>query len=161
MLPMFKNNPRSHLHGPLNMDIWDSFKEFHETMVAQHAPLRPNTVAPSMGGVTVEWSETPEAHVLTAKLPGLKREEVRVKVKEGRFLKISAKKKVEKEEKHDHWHHVESTKAKFSRVFTLPQDSRPDRVKSCFENALLIVTVPKRDVNTRSRDVVTNVEVKG
>lgn len=155
MLPMFKNNPRSHLKGPFTMDIWDSFKEIHENMAAQHASLRPNTVAPSMGGVTVEWSETPEAHVLTAKLPGLKKEEVRVKVKEGKFLKISAKKKVEKEEKHDNWHHFESSKGKFSRVLTLPQDSRADRVKSCFENALLTVTVPKRDVRR------SHVEVKG
>lgn len=159
---MFKNNPRSHLHHPFTSDMWDSFKEFHdhhEAILAQHASLRTNTVAP-LGGATVEWNETPEAHVLTADLPGLRKEEVKVKVKEGKFLKISGKKRVEKEEKHENWHHVERSKGKFSRVFTLPENSRADRVKSHFENAILTVTVPKRDV-VRKSHVVRDFEVKG
>lgn len=147
LLPTFKNKPRSHLHHPFTMDIWDSFKDFHhhhEAILAQHATLHADTVAP-LSGVKVEWSETLEAHVLRVELPGLKKEEVKVKVKEGKFLKISGKKKVEKEERRENWHHVERSKGKFSRVFTLPENSRGDRVKSYFDNAILTVTIPKRD----------------
>ncbi|KAH6806899.1 hypothetical protein C2S51_028007 [Perilla frutescens var. frutescens] len=159
LIPIFKNNPISHLHDPFTMDIFKDLHNHHEAMVAQHVPLHRNTVAPFSTGATVEWNETPEAHVLRAELPGLKKEEVKVKVEEGKFLKISGKKKLEKEEKHENWHHVERSKGKFSRVFTLPDNSRADRVKSQFENAILVVTVPKRDVK-KSR-VVRNVEVNG
>lgn len=160
---MFKNNPRSHLHHPFTTDMWDTFKEFHdhhEAILAQHASLHSNAAVAPFGRATVEWNETPEAHVLTVELPGLRKEEVKVKVKAGRFLKISGKKKVEKEEKHENWHHVERRAGKFSRVFTLPENSRADRLKSHFENATLTVTVPKRDVVKRSHGV-RDFEIRG
>ncbi|XP_047983110.1 18.1 kDa class I heat shock protein-like [Salvia hispanica] len=157
-LPIF---PRSHLHHPSTMDMWDSFKDFHhrhEAILAQRPRLHGNT-APPLSGVRVEWSETPEAHVLRAELPGLKKEEVKVKVKEGKFLKISGKKKVEREDRHENWHHVERSKGKFSRVFTLPEDSKSDSVKSHFDNAILTITVPKRDA--KKSLVVKDFEIKG
>ncbi|KAG6432427.1 hypothetical protein SASPL_104003 [Salvia splendens] len=155
-LPIFKSNSRSHLHHPSPMDMWDSFKDFHhrhEAILAQRPRLHGNS------GVRVEWSETPEAHVLRAELPGLKKEEVKVKVKEGKFLKISGKKKVEREDRHENWHHVERSKGKFSRVFTLPENSKGDSVKSLFDNAILTVTVPKRDA--KKSLVVKEFEIKG
>ncbi|KAL1543523.1 17.5 kDa class I heat shock protein-like [Salvia divinorum] len=158
LLPIFKSNPRSHLHHPSTMDMWDSFKDFHhrhEAILAQHPRLHGNT-AHSMA---MEWGETPEAHVLRVELPGLKKEEVKVKVKEGKFLKISGKKKVEREDRHENWHHVERSKGKFSRVFTLPENSKGDSVKSHFDNAILTVTVPKRDA--RKSHVVKEFEVQG
>ncbi|XP_057801302.1 17.5 kDa class I heat shock protein-like [Salvia miltiorrhiza] len=146
LLPMLKSNTRSHLHHPFSMDMWDSFHHHHEAILAQ-------------AGGKLEWSETPEAHVLRAHLSGFNKEEVKVKVKEARFLKITGKKKVEKEEKHENWHHVERSKGKFSRVFTLPENSRADRVKSHFDNSILTVTVPKRDA--KNSHVVREFEVKG
>ncbi|KAG6435743.1 hypothetical protein SASPL_100618 [Salvia splendens] len=134
------------------MDMWDSFKDFHhrhEAILAQRPRLHGNS------GGRVEWSETPEAHVLRAELPGLNKEEVKVKVKEGKFLKISGKKKVEREDRHENWHHVERSKGKFSRVFTLPENSKSDSVKSHFDNAILTVTIPKKSL------VVKDFEIKG
>lgn len=98
--------------------------------------------------------------MLKVDVPGLKREEVKVKVRDGKVLKISGKKKVEREEKHENWQHFERSKEKFVRVFSLPENSRGDHVRSSLENGVLIVTVPKRDVK-KVGDVVKNIQVKG
>ncbi|XVE99198.1 hypothetical protein REPUB_Repub03eG0176300 [Reevesia pubescens] len=42
--------------------------------------------------------ETPEAHVFISDLPGLKKEEVKVEVHDGRVLKISGEMNVEKDD---------------------------------------------------------------
>ncbi|XP_022019053.1 17.3 kDa class I heat shock protein-like, partial [Helianthus annuus] len=56
----------------------------------------------------VDWKETPEAHVFKADLPGIKKEEVKVEVEDGNILQITGERNVEKEDKNDKWHRVES-----------------------------------------------------
>ncbi|KAL8504746.1 hypothetical protein ACS0TY_016067 [Phlomoides rotata] len=154
LLPIFKNN---HVLDPFTMDIWDPFKDNHHH---HHLWAFHNHPAPFGGGAKAEWSETAEAHMLRVDVPGLKREEVKVKVREGKVVKISGKKKVEREEKHENWQHFERSEGKFMRVFTLPENSRGDHVKSSLENGVLTITIPKRDVK-KGHDIVKNIQVKG
>ncbi|GMN24227.1 hypothetical protein TIFTF001_000481 [Ficus carica] len=57
--------------------------------------------------IPIDWKETQQAHVFKADLPGLKKDEVKVEVEEGRILQITGERSKEQEEKNDKWHHVE------------------------------------------------------
>ncbi|RYQ90311.1 hypothetical protein Ahy_B09g096467 isoform B [Arachis hypogaea] len=94
----------------------------------------------------VDWRETPEAHVLKADLPGLKKEEVKVEIEDNSVLQISGERNVEKEDKNDTWHRVERSSGKFMRRFRLPENAKMDEVKASMENGVLTVTVPKAEV---------------
>ncbi|KAJ8639046.1 hypothetical protein MRB53_015740 [Persea americana] len=94
----------------------------------------------------IDWKETPEAHVFKADLPGLKKEEVKVEMEEGRVLQISGEKSREKEEKNDKWHRIERSSGKFQRRFRLPENAIVDEVKASMENGVLTITVPKEQV---------------
>ena len=116
---------------PFSSDIW--------------APFGSNNEVSSFTNARVDWKETPEAHVFKADLPGLKKEEVKVEVEEGRVLQISGERRVEKEEKKEDekWHRVERGRGKFLRKFWLPENAKVDEVKASMENGVLTVTIPK------------------
>ncbi|XP_004505086.1 18.5 kDa class I heat shock protein-like [Cicer arietinum] len=91
----------------------------------------------------IDWKETPEAHVFKADVPGLKQEEVKVEVEDGRVLQIRGERSVERQEMNDANHRVERSSGKFMRSFTLPANCKMDQVKASMENGILTVTVPK------------------
>ncbi|CAI9110758.1 OLC1v1010834C1 [Oldenlandia corymbosa var. corymbosa] len=146
LIPSFFGGRRSNVFDPFSLDIWDPFEGF---------PFSTNTVAnvpntaretSAFAGARIDWKETPEAHVFKADLPGLKKEEVKVEVEEGRVLQISGERSREQEEKNDEWHRLERSSGKFLRRFRLPENAKMDGVKASMENGVLTVTVPKEEV---------------
>ncbi|XAR60576.1 hypothetical protein NMG60_11034008 [Bertholletia excelsa] len=106
---------------------------------------------PQFANASVDWKETPGAHVFKADLPGLRNEEVKVK--------ISGERRKEQEEKNDAWHRVErSSSSKFFRCFRLPENAKMDKVKAFMENGFLTVTMPKEE---EKKPVVKTIEIVG
>ncbi|KAL6135851.1 hypothetical protein ACLB2K_068076 [Fragaria x ananassa] len=108
-----------------------------------------------------DWKETPKAHVLVSDLPGMKKEEVKVEVDDGRVLQISGERKVEdgnggsdKNDPECKWHRVERCRGKFLRRFKLPENSKTDEIQASMENGVLTVTIPKQEVPKPQRKVV-------
>ncbi|XP_057441857.1 17.8 kDa class I heat shock protein-like [Lotus japonicus] len=137
----FGNGRRTNVFGPFSLELWDPFQDF---------PLARTTTG---GGETaafanarIDWKETPEAHVFKADLPGVKKEEVKVEIEEGRVLQISGERVKEKEDKSDTWHRVERSQGSFLRRFRLPENAKVEEVKAAMENGVLTVTVPKEEV---------------
>ena len=137
---------RSTFLDPFSSDIWAPFGS------------NTNTEVSSFTNARVDWKETPEAHVFKADLPGLKKEEVKVEVEEGRVLQISGERSLEKEDKNEKWHRVERGRGKFLRKFRLPENAKVGEVKASMENGVLTVTVPKLP---EKKPEVKTIEISG
>ena len=99
--------------------------------------------AHAVANTQIDWRETPEAHIFKADLPGLKKEEVKVQVLEGRTLEISGERKREEVQKGDTWHRVERSSGNFMRRFRLPENTNVDEVQAQVQDGVLTVKVPK------------------
>ncbi|KAK4265320.1 hypothetical protein QN277_026387 [Acacia crassicarpa] len=146
IIPSFFGGRRSSVFDPFALDLWDPFKD-----------LSPSENSAFMNA-RVDWKETPEAHVLKADLPGLKKEEVKVEIEDDRVLQISGERNVEKEDKNEKLHRVERSSGKFLRRFRLPENAKMDQVKASMENGVLTVTVPKEEVK---KPEVKAIEISG
>lgn len=141
LIPSVFGGQRTNVFDPFSLDVWDPFDGFLNSALSTGAPTARETSA--FANARIDWKETPEAHVFKADLPGLKKEEVKVEVEEGRILQISGERSKEQEEKSDKWHRVERSSGKFLRRFRLPENAKMEEVKASLENGELTVTIPK------------------
>ena len=77
--------------------------------------------------------------------PGLERKDFKVEVDNG-VLTISAEKKEEKKEEDKNYRRKEFSYNSFSRAFTLPDNSLPDKVEAKYEDGILKITLPKKEI---------------
>jgi HSP20 family protein len=74
-------------------------------------------------------------------LPGMKKEDVKVEVTDGR-LTISGERKAEAEEKKEHFYKCEREHGSFYRSVPLPDGVKLEDVKATFSDGVLEVSVP-------------------
>ncbi len=156
LIPSFFGGRRTNIFDPFSLDMWDPFDGVFTSALANVPASARETSA--FANTRIDWKETPEAHVFKADLPGLKKEEVKVEVEEGRVLQISGERSKEQEEKNEKWHRVERSSGKFLRRFRLPDNAKIDEVKACMENGVLTVTVPKVE---EKKPEVKAIEISG
>jgi HSP20 family protein len=90
----------------------------------------------------VNVAETDKAVEVTMELPGMKPEEVKVEILEGR-LWISGEKREEKEEKGKTFHRVERRYGQFRRILPLPTKVEAERVEAQMNEGVLRIVLPK------------------
>lgn len=90
----------------------------------------------------VDISEKDDEYVLEAELPGMKKEDIHIDLKDG-ILTISGDRKYEREETRDNYNRVERCYGSFSRSFTLPDHVKVDRIDAAYKDGILTVTLPK------------------
>ncbi|KAK3206410.1 hypothetical protein Dsin_020456 [Dipteronia sinensis] len=155
MIPSFFGNQRtsnnsssSSLFDPFSFDVCNPLQDFRF----------PSISSSGFVNTRVDWKETPEAHVLKADLPGMKKEEVKVEVEDDKVILISGERNVEKEDKNDTWHRVERSRGRFSRRFRLPENVKIDQIMASMENGVLTVTLPKHEAK---KSDVKAIEISG
>ncbi|XP_038692506.1 17.4 kDa class I heat shock protein-like [Tripterygium wilfordii] len=156
IIPSFFGGRRTNVLDPFSLDIWDPMEGFFNSTLT-NVPSSARETS-QFANARIDWKETPEAHIFKADLPGLKKEEVKVEVEEGRILQISGERSKEEEEKNDKWHRVERSSGKFVRRFRLPESAKMDHVKASMENGVLTVTVPKEE---EKKPEVKPIEISG
>lgn len=98
----------------------------------------------------VDIRETEEAFLIDVELPGLGKKDVEITV-EKQVLTLSGERTPASEE--GTYHCSERLSGKFSRSFTLPQNTDRSNVKARFQNGLLTLTVPKLE-EAKPRSIV-------
>ena len=81
-------------------------------------------------------------YLLKAEVPGVKKEDLKVRVEDG-TLQIVGERKSEKEEKGKKFHRIERSYGNFERRFSLPEDVDASKVSSEFKDGILQIHLPK------------------
>jgi HSP20 family protein len=94
---------------------------------------------------SVNVTETPKDFTIEVAAPGLERKDFKVEVENG-MLNISSEKKEEKEEKGKNWLRKEFSYNQFCRSFQVPDNILADKIDAKYENGLLKVVLPKKEI---------------
>ena len=91
---------------------------------------------------SLDLSETKEAFMVKAEVPGMDSQDLQVSLQEN-LLTIKGEKRQERDEKDERYHRVERNYGAFSRSVRLPVAVDGSKVDAQFKNGLLTVTLPK------------------
>jgi HSP20 family protein len=104
----------------------------------------------------VDIFETDNALVLQAELPGVRKEDVSVEVKEN-VLTIKGERIRKDAVSRENYYRQERYFGSFSRSFNLRHPVNPEKIKAKFKNGILQVEVPKPQ-EEKPKQVTVNVE---
>ncbi len=102
--------------------------------------------------VQCELAESDKNYDVWAELPGIPKDAIKVEVDDN-VLTISAERKEEKRDAATKRHISELHYGLFQRSFELPTAVDAERVQATFENGVLHVSVPKKEVAAKSRRI--------
>lgn len=91
----------------------------------------------------VDIQDSENAVTLTAELPGINKDDVKVEL-ENRVLTISGEKARGGEEESAGFYRNERSYGAFKRSFTLPDEVDPEKLEAGFENGVLTLVLAKR-----------------
>jgi len=92
----------------------------------------------------VDIAEDDKEYIITAELPEVKKEDVKVTVENG-VLTVTGERKFEKKETNKKWHRVERAYGSFARTFALPEDADATKVNAEFKEGILKIRVVKSE----------------
>lgn len=127
------------------------FDRFLDRFLGVHPDFQETSWMPA-----VDIAEVDGHLEIKAEIPGMKKEDIKVTVKNG-YLMISGEKKQEKEEKDQSYHRVERYYGQFCRSIALPSDVEADKVKAEYKDGVLNIEIPKPD-SMKSKNI--DVQVK-
>jgi len=142
------------LWNPLDrLSLWSDFgDEWRRAAVERFEPA-------------VDVVEHPDSFEITAELPGLKPEDVEVKLENG-LLSLSGKRTYESKDERGGYRRLERRYGTFTRCFSLPRDVRGDDITAALKDGVLTVRVPKdaralpRKIEVRETAVLAAQDVK-
>jgi len=131
-------------YDPFNELVDDLFKGF----LVRPMAFEGRAELPRM---RVEVAEKNGAYIVTAELPGVKKEEIGIAI-DGAQVTLTAEVKREKEVSEDERVlHSERTYGKVSRSFALPQELDEAKAEAKFRDGVLELTLPKKAAAQRKQ----------
>ena len=127
--------------------LWSPFAEFErirrefDRLMEELVPM-PREAGERPFAPVVDVYETDNEVVVKAELPGVKKENIEVSIKDN-SLCIRGEKKEDREEKTETYHRVERTYGRFERVIGLPTDVKVESARAEFKDGVLEIRIPK------------------
>lgn len=141
--------------------LWDPFRELEEMSSRLNQIFRPGSGSEREALAGFDWapsvniSETDEAYVIRADIPGVAKEDIKINVENG-VLTLSGERHHREEKKSEKLHRVESSYGSFLRSFTLPDDVKEEAVDAGMKDGCLEITLPK---STEQKPKARSIEV--
>jgi HSP20 family protein len=107
---------------------------------------------PEFWAPPVEVTELEGKLLITAELPGLKKDEVKVEVVDGALI-IEGERKHETEEKKEGYFRTERTYGHFFRSIPLPETAKTNEIKAELKNGILEVAIPVSEVKPNRQTI--------
>ncbi|KAJ3126220.1 histone acetyltransferase [Nowakowskiella sp. JEL0407] len=116
-----------------------------------------SAIAPTMRAPRLDVSENKENYIIRADVPGMKKENISVNIKD-EVLTIEGSRMDEHEEKDENRHVKERRFGKFYRSLRLPQDVDPDQTSAAINEGVLELKIKKKPVqeNIKKIDIKKN-----
>ena len=92
----------------------------------------------------VDVLESKDAYLIRAELPGMKKEDIKVEVKDGTLV-LGGERKSDKPAEGVQYRRAERVAAKFWRSFTLPETVKQDGIEASYKDGVLEIRVPKAE----------------
>jgi HSP20 family protein len=138
---LMRDLDREPLRVMREMMRWDPFQEMAPALLRERMAFVP----------AFDVKEATDAYIFTADVPGLREQDIDIRVS-GNRVTISGKREQEKREEGQNWYACERSYGQFTRSFTLPEGCKLDDLQANLENGVLMVTVPKA-MEVKSRKV--------
>ncbi|MCD6132850.1 MAG: Hsp20/alpha crystallin family protein [Deltaproteobacteria bacterium] len=146
------------------LKVWEPFEELstlQDRINRLFEGLMPDFVksgerATSKWLPAVDIYEDKDSIYLDVEVPGMKKEDIKVKV-EDKTLTVSGERKLEREEKKEGYYRVERNYGSFSRSFYLPDNVDSTKIKAKYENGVLKLSIPKKE-EAKSKEIPVDVE---
>jgi len=139
----------------LKLDQWDPMREFNQLGERLSSFFEGKDDSSSITGELFskenpEWkpacdiTEDDNEYLVTADLPEVKKDEVKVNIDNG-VISISGERKTEseKKDKKKKYHRIERSYGSYQRSFRLPENVKEDGVQAEFKDGVLRVHLPK------------------
>lgn len=92
----------------------------------------------------VDINETEDGYVVKADLPGMKKEDIQIDLKNN-TLTLKGEKKFEEKVSKDNYVRTERTYGTFVRSFTLPHNVDAEKIRASYKDGVLELTLPKKE----------------
>mgnify|MGYP000975463804 CR=1 FL=1 len=100
-------------------------------------------------------AETEVAFEIQLAVPGMRKEDFKVDLKDGMLI-VSGERKFDKEETGKNFHTIQTEYGNFSKSFQLPKDVLAKKIEATYESGILNVVVPK----DKSKKLTSEILVK-
>lgn len=117
------------------LDTLNQFDRFFEDFAAPKT--RRQEFVPA-----VDAEETESHYLLSMDVPGIKKEDIKIEMKNG-ILTLSGERKLETTDANRHW--TERSWGRFERSFTLGEFVNTDKIEAIYKDGVLRVAVPKAE----------------